>query len=140
MNLLDRLNSRFRVDVSQPATSKSDLYELKQFSKIELPRDFVSLVSQMTEIEILVDNHKYFRIWSPLGCIQMNEGYKIQNYIPNSLAIGDDEGGSALVMMTGNKGFGLYKVDFGDLDADSAEYISASLEELLIKGIGAEVI
>ncbi|ELR64590.1 hypothetical protein C942_02403 [Photobacterium marinum] len=70
----------------------------------------------------------------------MNEEYMVQDYIPNSLAIGDDEGGSALIIMTGNKGYGLYKVGFGDLDVDDAEYISASLSELLIDGFGAQVI
>lgn len=140
MSLLNKLNSRFRIGASETAASESDLQELKQFSQIELPVDFVSIVREMTEVEILVDNDKYFRIWSPSGCIEMNEAYEIQNYIPNSLAIGDNEGGSALIVMTGNKGFGLYKVGFGDLDADDAEYISTSLEELLVNGVGAEVV
>ena len=140
MSLLNKLNSRFRIGASEPAASESDLQELKQFSQIELPVEFVSIVREMTEVEILVDSDKYFRIWSPSGCIEMNEEYEIQNHIPNSLAIGDDEGGSALIVMTGNKGFGLYKVGFGDLDVDDAKYISASLEELLVNGVGAEVV
>lgn len=41
-------------------------------------------------------------------------------------------------MMTGEKGFGLYKVDFGDLDIEDAEYISDSLRALLVGGIGLE--
>jgi hypothetical protein len=140
MSLLNKLNSRFRVGASEPAASETDLQKLKEFSQIELPEDFVSIVREKTEVEILVDNDKYFRVWSPSGCIEMNEEYEVQNYIPNSLAIGDDERGSALIVMTGNKGFGLYKVGFGDLDADDAEYISASLEELLVNGVGAEVV
>ncbi|MEJ2044015.1 MAG: SMI1/KNR4 family protein [Reinekea sp.] len=140
MSLLYKLNSRFRVGASEPASSETDLQDLKEFSQIELPADFVSIVREKTEVEILVDNNKYFRIWSPSGCIEMNEEYEVQNHIPNSLAIGDDEGGSALILMTGNKGFGLYKVGFGDLDTDDAEYISASLEELLVSGVGAEVV
>lgn len=140
MNLLNKLNSRFSVGANEPASSEDDLQKLKTFSQIELPSDFVSIVREMTEVEVVVDNDRYFRIWSPSGCIEMNEEYEIQNYIPNSLAIGDDEGGSALILMTGNKGFGLYKVGFGDLSSEDAEYISASLEELLVNGIGAEVV
>lgn len=140
MSLLNKLNSRFSVGSREPAASEADLQELQNFSQIELPQDFVSIILEMTEVEILIDNDKYFRIWSPSGCIEMNEEYEIQNYIPDSLAIGDDEGGSALILMTGNKGFGLYKIGFGDLDKDEAEYISASLEELLVNGVGAEVV
>ena len=38
----------------------------------------------------------------------MNESYEIQDYIPNSLAVGDDEGGNALIYFEGAEGFGLY--------------------------------
>ncbi|MGP3781155.1 hypothetical protein ACTWKC_12095 [Bacillus sp. 4A_MP3] len=50
----------------------------------------------------------------------MNESYEIQDYIPNSLAVGDDEGGNALIYFEGAEGFGLYIVGFGDLDPEEA--------------------
>ena len=33
----------------------------------------------------------------PKGCIEMNEAYDIQGFMLASLAIGDDEGGNALI-------------------------------------------
>ncbi|WP_036800711.1 SMI1 / KNR4 [Photobacterium marinum] len=140
MSILDRINPCFRIDANEPAANENELQMLKRFSAIDIPADYLSVVGEMTEVEIFVDGGNYFRIWSPSGCIEMNEEYMVQDYIPNSLAIGDDEGGSALIIMTGNKGYGLYKVGFGDLDVDDAEYISASLSELLIDGFGAQVI
>lgn len=140
MNILQTLNSKLKIETSESAASSDAINRLKQFSKIELPFDYCEIVSEMTEIEILVDNDRYFRIWSPDGCIEMNEAYQIQHYIPSSLAIGDDEGGSALIIMIGNKGFGLYKVDFGDLGFDDAEFISSSLRSLLIDGVGLDKI
>jgi len=58
----------------------------------------------------------------------MNEAYHIQQYIPDSLAIGDDECGNALLYTEGNYGFGVYIVSFGNLGIDEMVYIADSLE------------
>ena len=109
MNILSNLNSAFKIEANESAASTDDISSLKEFSSIELPLDYCEIVSEMTEVEILVKGDRYFRIWSPEGCIEMNEEYQIQNYIPQSLAIGDDEGGAALIMMKGKNGFILAK-------------------------------
>jgi len=138
MNILRSLNTALKIEANESAASPDDISSLKVFSSIQLPSDYCEIVAEMTEVEILVDGDRYIRIWSPDGCIEMNEEYQIQHYIPKSLAIGDDEGGGALILMTGDKGFGLYKVDFGDLDVKDAEYISDSLRSLLVDGSGIE--
>lgn len=138
MSILCNLNSSLQIKASESAASTNDINSLKEFSSIEVPIDYCEIVSEMTEVEVLIDSDRYFRVWSPDGCIEMNKEYQIQSYIPQSLAVGDDEGGSALILMTGKNGFGLYKVDFGDLDIEDAEYISDSLRSLLIDGIGIE--
>ena len=68
----------------------------------------------------------------------MNESYEIQDYIPNSLAVGDDEGGNALIYFEGAEGFGLYIVGFGDLDPEEAVKVASSLNDLLIQDTGIE--
>ncbi len=140
MTILDKLYLDFSVDVSQPAALPEAIKKLKDFSSIEVPVDYIEIVDEATEIEISVRKEQYIRIWSPEGCIEMNESYNVQTFIPNSLAIGDDEGGNALLYMTGNKGFGIYLTGFGNLDADDATYISISLRELLINGDGVDTI
>ena len=70
----------------------------------------------------------------------MNEAYHIQKYIPQSLAIGDDEGGNALIYATGQEGFGVYVVAFNDLDIDEMKYVSDSLISLLVNGMGVETL
>lgn len=70
----------------------------------------------------------------------MNEAYSIQENVPNSLAIADDEGGNALIYAIGKQGFGLYVVAFNDLDPDELRYVSKSLSELLEENIGIDVI
>ena len=138
MSVLDQLNSKLRVDASEPSASESEIKSLISFSPRDLPTGYLEVVKVATEVEILVDGSKYIRIWSPPGCIEMNEEYEIQRYLPGSLAIGDDEGGKAIVAMDGPNGEGIYLADFGDLDPGSVKFIAPSLEKLLIDGIGID--
>ena len=70
----------------------------------------------------------------------MNKSYHIQHYIPNSLAIGDDEGENVLIYATGSKGFGLYLVPFGYLYINALQYVAGSLSELLRDNVGMDVV
>ena len=92
----------------------------------------------LLNVEINVNDQMYIRIWGASDCIEMNEAYKVQNYLLYSLAIGDDEGGKVLLYANGKEGFGLYMVDFGDLDIEEAIKISPSLKLLLTDGVGVE--
>ncbi|WET42276.1 SMI1/KNR4 family protein [Citrobacter enshiensis] len=133
------MHEKFRLEVYKPASSKNDMEQMKNhFKDIGIPDEYSAFVSQMTEAEILVMNESYIRIWGAEGCIEMNDAYHIQKYIPNSLAIGDNEGGKVILYASGKDGYGLYQVGFGDLDINDAEFISSSLTQLLIYGIGAD--
>ncbi|OCQ51759.1 SMI1 / KNR4 family protein [Photorhabdus australis subsp. thailandensis] len=133
------LNSKYRLDAYKPASKCDDINEFKKhFYGFTIPDDYVSFISQLTEAEILVLGDSYIRIWGAIGCIEMNSEYNIQRYIKNSMAIGDDEGGKVIFYANGKNGFGLYKVGFGNLDIEDAEYIAPSLTEFLINGDGAE--
>lgn len=69
----------------------------------------------------------------------MNSAYEIQKYIPDSLAIGDDEGGQALLYMNGIQGFGLYLCGFGDLDPETAMFVAPTLNSFLVEGNGKSI-
>jgi len=140
MYILKDLHSSLKIDANESSASLEDIAALKEFSSITVPTDYLNVIREMTEVEILINGDRYFRIWSPAGCIEMNEEYQVQSYIPESLAIGDDEGGGALILMTGKQGFGIYKVGFGDLCVEDAEFVSETLEGLLTKGLGIDVI
>lgn len=92
----------------------------------------------MSDAEILIRGTQYVRIWGAARTLELNDAYHIQRYFPISLAIGDDEGGAALIFTDTAQGFGLYKCDFGDLDPDSATFIASSLSEFLISGVGVD--
>lgn len=119
VDIIENLNKCFRISVHKHASRYEDVEALLNFSDITIPNDYLSIVRVMTEVEIL-------------------NAHQIQKYIPNSLAIGDDEGGMALIVMSGARGFGLYTVGFGGLDANDARFIAPSLSKFLIGAEGAE--
>lgn len=138
MSIINELNEVFRIDASSNASEESEIDELIKFSLIDVPNEYLELIREKTEIEINIQNKKYIRIWGATGCVEMNEAYCIQKYIPGSLAIGDDEDGNAIIYAKGKSGFGIYTVAFNDLDFDEMIFISKSLKELLILATGAK--
>lgn len=138
MNIIKNSNEVFVLETQEPPATKEAIQELKKFSLIDVPADYLEIIQQSTNAEFNVNNEMYIRIWGPVDCIEINEAHNIQKYIPNSLAIGDDEGGKALLYAGGNEGFGLYIVEFGNLDIEEAIKISHSLKTLLVDGMGVE--
>lgn len=138
--MLNELNPSLRVESKNLGSSPESILQLIEISDIVVPLEYTTLISEATDIEISVKGEMYIRLWGAESCIELNEAYKVQYYIPNSLAIGDNEGGSALIYCTGNEGFGLYITGFGDLDLTDAEFIAPSLKDLLVKGSGVETL
>ena len=140
MAILDKISNIFSVDEIESPATLEEIEMLQKFSKIDIPLDFIELMSLGTEIEIKVKNEMYVRFWRPSGCIDMNEAYEVQKYFPKSLAIGDDEGGGALIYMLGKDGFGIYYSRFSDLDIEEAVKITSSLTEFLVENEGVDIL
>jgi len=138
MSIISEFNKEFRIDVSCDASDEKEINTLINFASIKIPAEYLELIREKTELEISIQNKKYIRIWGANGCIEMNDAYYIQKYIPSSLAIGDDEGGNAIIYADGKNGFGVYAVAFNDIDADEMKFIAKSLSEIFILGIGIE--
>ena len=134
------INETFKIEVYKSPASRAEIESLLSSVDVQVPEIYLRIVREMTDVEILVNQRKYVRIWGPARVLEMNEAYEVQKNIPASLAIGDDESGSALILMTGSRGFGFYKVGFGDLDVGDASYIASSLEDFLLNAIGVEAI
>ena len=139
MSILGKMSKSFKITMSDIKSSDIEIDELIQYSKIDIPLEFLEIIKERTELEILVNGEKYIRIWGANGCIEMNDAYHIQKYIPNSLAIGDDECSNAVLYANGNNGFGVYMVSFGDLGIDEIVYIADSLEAFLVNEEGIDI-
>ncbi|MGD6875806.1 SMI1/KNR4 family protein [Bacillus infantis] len=140
MNILENISSEYTIDAKQAASKEEEIKELLEFSKISVPEEYIRLIRLASDIELNVDSEMYIRIWGASGCIEMNEAYEVQKYLPNSLAIGDDEGGGALIYLEGNDGFGVYYNRFADLDIDEAVKIAPSLTDLLVNNVGINIL
>ncbi|CCN50803.1 hypothetical protein MADA3029_p0029 [Vibrio nigripulchritudo MADA3029] len=60
-----------------------------------------------------------------------NNDYEVQAYLPGHIMIGDDSGGTALVMKLDESG--VYEVDMGVMDIGEMEKSADSLAQLLIQ-------
>jgi hypothetical protein len=140
MTILSKISNKFSIDVKCPAATIDEVNYLRKFSPISLPDEYSDIVLEATEIEVKVNDIMYIRIWSPLGCIEMNKAYQIQDYLPKSLAIGDDEGGAALVYIEIDDELGLYLCRYDEIDINSVKKIAPSLNDFLINNIGVEVV
>jgi hypothetical protein len=118
-----------------PATDEQIQAAVTHFGT--LPKEFMELVREVTELEVQHRNGPYLRIWGPSGCVEMDEGYQIRQRIPSAMPIGDDGGGKVLFYSHGSRGHGLYCVGYGDLDINDATWVSATLGDLLENAKGA---
>ena len=93
------------------------------------------LIEKQTELELQHQDGQYVRIWEPLGCVEMNEGYSITARIPGSFPFGDDGGGRVLHYQGTN---GIYLVGYGSLNAEDSVFVAPSLQALLINETGID--
>ena len=143
MNILDNLNKQYEIVSSEPASSEEEIRQLIEFSKIEVPEEYLNIIRQQANIKMIVKKHKYERsiyIHGAFRCINMNKSLLMQKYMPNSLLIGDNGGYIILIYAIGLEGFGVYASDGASIDIKEAVYLSKSLESLLVYGDGIDIL
>lgn len=137
MNILNNLKENINLEVNDKASSELEIEEMIINSPIKIPNEFIEMLREKSELELSINRDKILRIWGASGCIEMNEAYNIQKYLPRSWAIGDDEGGYAIVYAIGDDDeTGVYAVSFSDLDDNEKIFIAPSLFDFLTKGTG----
>lgn len=137
--MLEKLHSAYSVMTKGPPASADQMAALLDYFAV-VPRDYVELALEATEIEIWHESERYFRIWGPSGCIDMDEGYAIRRRIPDAFPLGDDGGGRILFYASGAGGSGLYCVGYGNLDLNDAIWIAPTLTALLTSASGIELL
>lgn len=122
MNILSNMNSKFIIEAYDRASTELEVKEMIETSPIVIPKEYIEIIKEKSEVEISICGEKIFRIWGALGCIEMNEVHCIQEYLPDVWAIGDDEGEFLIVYSSGINGTGIYAVLFSDLEEDAKNY------------------
>lgn len=100
-----------------------------------VPPDYLAFAAKATELELQHCSGQYIRIWGPIGCMEMDEAYGIRARIADAFPIGDDGGGQVIFY---RQGMGLYRVGFGDLDAEAARRVAPDLRSLLQECTGID--
>jgi len=136
---LSDINPLFRILAKEPNADEAEIFQMQaRFGVVK--EEYRELIREATDVELQHKDGYYFRIWGPLTCIDMDEGYKIGEWIPGAVPIGDNGGGKVVFYFNGLRGSGLYIVGFGDLVADDAVWICSSLDELLGACSGVETL
>lgn len=76
------------------------------------------------DMEVGIRGEKVIRLWTAAGCREMNKAHHIQEYLPDAWAIGDDEGGFAIICVKDETKPGIYAVSFSSLE-DSEKIFAA---------------
>lgn len=138
MSILSHLHPALTIASKDPACTEQEIRELAVFSPIIVPDDYLNLVREATEVEIKadlgVDGLWFLRIWGPAGCIDMNDAYNIQKEIPESLALGDNEGCGFLILLADEAQPGIYLIRTSYINRKGAIYLAKNLSDLLVKG------
>ena len=95
----------------------------EQRSKLELRTGSLTGISE-DDMEVGIRGEKVIRLWTAAGCREMNKAHHIQEYLPDAWAIGDDEGGFAIICVKDETKPGIYAVSFSSLE-DSEKIFAA---------------
>ncbi len=63
MNILRKMSKSFELATSDAKSSDTEIDKLIHYSEIDVPIEFIEIIKERTELEILVNNEKYIRIW-----------------------------------------------------------------------------
>lgn len=130
-----RINECYQILDGEPPAKEADIDQLLgRFDSV--PVDYLEFISSGTEMEISVQGTGYLRIWGPIGCIEMDEGYGLSKRITGAFPFGDNGGGSVLAWFEGLGGFGVYLVSLSNISREDATHLSSSIKGLLELGEG----
>ena len=134
--LAQSLHPRLKLLACQPPAGPLAVKALQETFP-QIPADYFELVSQASELELVTDTGRDFRVYDPEGVSEMTGAYQIPSYIPGAVVVGDSYG-QALIYANGAFGFGVYRVGWGDLDIQNACWIAPTLRAFLFEGVGLD--
>lgn len=120
-----------------PPPSVEDIKEHRDYFR-SFPDEYYEFIQEYGEIELRHSNGQYLRIWGPMGCMEMDEGYGIRGNIPYAFPVGDDGGGNVIFYNMEKERYGLYHVGYVNLCIEDAIRISSNLKDLISYSQGIE--
>jgi SMI1 / KNR4 family (SUKH-1) len=118
-----------KVEKNPPA----DPNEIAKFTTsigFSLSAGFIDFYKETDGASFLSDNF-YVNIWPVTQLIDLNEGYDVNNYIPEFFLFGSDGGGNAFGIE--KKTGAVFEIPFIVMSSEDAIFISGSFNEFLAK-------
>lgn len=110
---------------------KQHLYGIEANKKeliSNIPNEYYELFNDSGCLVIEFINNRELIIWDIDEIRDNNEGYMIEHFMPNSIALGSTGSGECFVYVK-SKGFGF--VSFGDLDENEVYFLKDGIEKEL---------
>lgn len=123
--MLNRATLAEGYHLHEPATP-SAIDKCEQEAGYSLPEDYVALL--LISDGLQTDGN--LSLLEVESIAERNRDYEVQDYLPGFVMIGDDSGGNALLMKTGDSA--VYEVGMGVMDEATMVKSARSIEELLI--------
>ena len=148
MDIISNLNERLRVIDRRDEVVEEHIKKIVERSPIKLPDDYIDFLKEIccdnTAVSFEVDGEGELVIWSARAayeCVTLDYGEPVyEDFVSCTWVIGDDLGECIYFYGEGKEGFGIYKTDKGVMDIDDSEKIADSLTDLLVNGVGLDII
>lgn len=112
-------------NINPPATD-SEISQAEAEMQKKIPPSYVYLLKISNGLASSGD----LMLHEAADIVQRNIDYQVPVYMPEYTMIGDDSGGSAILMKDGDEA--VYEVDMGVMDEIDLRKSAASLEQLLV--------
>ncbi len=127
----------FKFLQAKPPANEEDIVRFVKYFR-EVNDDYVRLMREATEVEFAATNGRYVRIHGPMRCIEMFEAYRIGEWVPGAVPIGDDGSCSFIHYATGYRGNGLYIAEYSICNPDDTKWLAPTMLDFLVHGQGAD--
>lgn len=140
LGILNKLNERLSFYDKQEDYDKAtseDIQDLINFSKIELPDDYVKFLGEVMGVAFVIDDYPTFEFLNVRDILQQDINYPfLKTKLPNILVIGTDLGDYLLFYGYGQEGFGIYACEAGSLSYENSTKISDTITDFIVDGVG----
>jgi hypothetical protein len=111
-----------------PATTER-IQAAQQLLGVEFAKDYVSLLQQSDGVTA-----NFFILYSCEMLPERNATYEVADYAPGFFTIGDDNGGTAILLRSGTNPSPIYVVDHGDMQEANLIQVGSNLQEWITAG------
>ena len=148
MSIINNLNERLTI-LDDSDSVKMEIKWIVERTPVKLPDDYIDFLrgilgADNRGVSFEVDGVQEFVIWSARAAADSaDRDYRdpiYEDFLSRTWMIGEDLGSNIYFYGEGKEGFGIYKTDKGEMNIDNAEKLADSLTDLLVKGVGLDII